>query len=187
MQKKSTTEVTCRLSPGLITHTDATDMTILFRIQEHVALTQIETRTLATLLVLLVGGLAAQRIPVSPPDTSLVQSTRAERFAALADSLGSVDVGEIAEPQVEVAAAEPAPQRATRARKADSGPVYVNLNTASQAELERLPRVGPKTAERILALRAEIGQFSEPDQLTRVKGIGVKTMDRLRPLVHVGS
>ncbi len=162
-------------------------MTILFRIQEHVALTQIETRTLATLLVLLVGGLAAQRLPVDSSAMPLAETARAERFAALADSLGSVDAIAIGEPQAEIAVAEPVRQPSARARKADAGPIYVNLNTASQAELERLPRVGPKTAERILALRAEIGTFSDPGQLTRVKGIGVKTMDRLRPLVHVGS
>ncbi len=162
-------------------------MSILFRIQEHIALTKIETRALATLLVLLVGGLAAQRLPVAPSEAGAAQSPRAERFAALADSLGSLGAEDVVTPSVEIAIPELPSRPAARARKADTGPVYVNLNTASQTELERLPRIGPKTAERIIALRDEIGRFSDPDQLKRVKGIGVKTMDRLRPLVHVGS
>ncbi len=175
------------LLPGLNEHTPTDAMTLLFRLQERVAFTQIETRAIATLLVLLVSGLAAQRIPAGAPDASLAQTTRAERFAALADSLGSVGVRSAALP-IEAAAPKTTAGPATRAKaKASTRPVYVNLNTADQSELERLPRVGPKTAERILALRSEIGSFSDSDQLRGVKGIGVKTMDRLRPLVHVGS
>ena len=61
----------------------------------------------------------------------------------------------------------------------------VDLNTATQAELEVLPGVGPKMAERILAYRAENGGFKSVDQLDDVKGIGEKRMATLQPLVKV--
>ena len=61
----------------------------------------------------------------------------------------------------------------------------VDLNRATQAELEVLPGVGPKMAERILAYRAENGGFKSVDQLDEVKGIGEKRMATLKPLVKV--
>lgn len=61
----------------------------------------------------------------------------------------------------------------------------VDLNKATQAELEVLPGVGPKMAERILAYRAENGGFKSVDQLDDVKGIGGKRMATLKPLVKV--
>ena len=61
----------------------------------------------------------------------------------------------------------------------------VDLNKATQAELEVLPGVGPKMAERILAYRAENGGFKSVDELDEVKGIGEKRMATLKPLVKV--
>lgn len=55
----------------------------------------------------------------------------------------------------------------------------VRLNRASQAELEALPGIGPKLAERILAGRP----YASVDDLDRVKGIGPATVRKLRPLV----
>ncbi len=55
----------------------------------------------------------------------------------------------------------------------------VNLNTASQAEIESLPGVGPTLAQRIVEGRP----FRSLEDLDRVKGIGPKLLERLRPLV----
>ncbi len=62
---------------------------------------------------------------------------------------------------------------------------HVNLNTATQAELELLPGIGPAMAKRILEYRSTHGKFTSVDQLDSVKGIGAKTMAKLRPLVSV--
>lgn len=61
----------------------------------------------------------------------------------------------------------------------------VNLNTATAAELETLPRVGPAMAERILTWRDTNGRFSSIDDLRGVTGIGDKTFEALRELVTV--
>lgn len=61
----------------------------------------------------------------------------------------------------------------------------LNLNTATLAQLEVLPGVGPKMAERIIAFRAENGPFESVDDLDEVRGIGEKRMETLRPLVRV--
>ena len=61
----------------------------------------------------------------------------------------------------------------------------LNLNTASAAELETLPGVGPVLAERIVAWRTDHGNFATVDALDAVAGIGAKMLAGLRDLVTV--
>jgi competence protein ComEA len=57
----------------------------------------------------------------------------------------------------------------------------LDLNRASPEDLQRLPGIGPKLATRIVSARP----FKRIDDLRRVSGIGVKTLEKLRPLVFV--
>jgi competence protein ComEA len=57
----------------------------------------------------------------------------------------------------------------------------IDLNTASVAELNVLPAIGPGLAERIVADREQRGPFESVDSLARVSGIGKATIERLRP------
>ncbi|WP_306358031.1 MULTISPECIES: ComEA family DNA-binding protein [unclassified Nocardia] len=61
----------------------------------------------------------------------------------------------------------------------------VNLNTATEAELDALPGIGPVTAKAIIAWRTEHGRFGSVDQLADVQGIGPSRLERLRGLVTV--
>jgi len=61
----------------------------------------------------------------------------------------------------------------------------INLNTATQTQLETLPGVGPVTAGKILAWRAQHGRFSSVNELLEVDGIGQKTLAQLEPHVCV--
>lgn len=62
-------------------------------------------------------------------------------------------------------------------------PGPVNLNTATQAELEELPGVGPVLAGEIMAWRQENGGFTSAADLQEVSGIGPKNFAKLEPLV----
>lgn len=68
---------------------------------------------------------------------------------------------------------------------APGAPALVNLNTATEAELDTLPDVGPVTAASILAWRTEHGGFTSVDELLEVDGIGEVTLTRLAPYVTV--
>ncbi|HXT71815.1 MAG TPA: helix-hairpin-helix domain-containing protein [Vicinamibacterales bacterium] len=61
----------------------------------------------------------------------------------------------------------------------------VNLNTATQADLEKLPGVGPSTAKLILEYRQKNNGFKKVEELMNVKGIGEKSFLKLKPLVTV--
>jgi competence protein ComEA len=59
----------------------------------------------------------------------------------------------------------------------------VSINMADSVELQRLPGVGPATAQKILDYRGQIGRFTSVEQLMDVKGIGPAKLDKIRPFV----
>jgi competence protein ComEA len=61
----------------------------------------------------------------------------------------------------------------------------VVLNTATLEDLRRLPGIGQKRADAILALRARLGRFRALEDLLKVKGLGRATLKRIRPLVRL--
>ena len=61
----------------------------------------------------------------------------------------------------------------------------VNLNTADATQLEMLPRVGSKVAQRIIDYRKEHGAFKKASDLMQVKGFGEKSFERLAAYVTV--
>jgi len=65
------------------------------------------------------------------------------------------------------------------------GGAKVNLNSATEEQLDELPGVGPVTAGAIIAWRGEHGRFSRIEELMEVKGIGPATMAELEPLVMI--
>ncbi len=67
-----------------------------------------------------------------------------------------------------------------------AAPSVVDLNTATAAQLEDLPGVGPATAEAIVAYRNEKGRFRTVDELLEVRGIGPSKLAAIRPKVRVG-
>ncbi|WP_394823236.1 ComEA family DNA-binding protein [Pendulispora albinea] len=77
----------------------------------------------------------------------------------------------------------PAPARGREGEATEDDPVV--LNTATVNDLRRLPGVGAKRAEAILALRTRLGRFQRIEDLLRVRGIGRASLRRLRPLVRI--
>jgi competence protein ComEA len=95
-----------------------------------------------------------------------------------------VDESEVAKPTPAPIAKQPPP--AAGSKRKDGGEELIDVNTATAAQLQTLPGIGPKMAERILDARAR-QPFRTVEDLRRVSGIGPKTLERLRPLVTVGE
>jgi competence protein ComEA len=92
-----------------------------------------------------------------------------------------------ARPHAQTAQAKPE----SRAQAAQAAPkpivpmLIVNLNTATLKELEVLPGVGTKTAERIIEYRVKKGPFKKVEELMNVQGIGEKSFLKLKPQLTV--
>ncbi|HEX6983292.1 MAG TPA: helix-hairpin-helix domain-containing protein [Balneolaceae bacterium] len=61
----------------------------------------------------------------------------------------------------------------------------ININTASQKALETLPGIGPAYAKRIITYRKKYGGFQSIGELIKIKGIGEKRLDKLKPFIKL--
>lgn len=80
------------------------------------------------------------------------------------------------------AAQEKAPKNATATTTAP-----LNLNTATVTQLESLPGIGMKVAERIVEYRQKNGGFKKVEDLMNVRGIGEKSFLKLKPMITVSA
>lgn len=100
------------------------------------------------------------------------RKTRTSANSARADNTGQALIGN--QPNTGALAPPPTPE----------APLVVDLDRASQAEIEELPRIGPTLARRIVSDRDSLGPFGSLDGLQkRVAGIGCVTATLLRPHV----
>lgn len=156
----------------------------LYRAQHRLALTRRERDALATVLLIGLAGLTLQAWQQRQAPEPAGHAEAAAQFAAGAARLHAAAAAPA--PTGQVTTLEDLPVSAAPARAASPG-ARLDLNTATAADFETLPRIGPALAARIVALRDQLGGFRSPDDLLRVRGIGAKTLDRLRPLVHAAS
>jgi comEA protein len=61
----------------------------------------------------------------------------------------------------------------------------VELNTATVSELEQLPHIGPVLSDRIVKYRDIYGEFNSIEDLTKVKGIGNKKLNYIKPYIYI--
>ena len=83
-------------------------------------------------------------------------------------------------------AAAPASTAAETAPSLPAGNGAININTASAAQLEELPGIGPALAERVIAYREQHGPFQTVEELAEVSGISDRMVDELRALITTG-
>jgi comEA protein len=71
------------------------------------------------------------------------------------------------------------------APKKPKHPPITSLNKATLAQLQLLPGIGPKMAQRVLAYRHEHGAFTDVNQIMDVKGIGPKKFEKMKPFLKL--
>jgi len=138
----------------------------LYRLQQRLSITRNEGLAVLTLTGLFLLGLAVrhvqeQQTPPLATDSLVVQSTPAS--------------------SPNMSASEPT------STPSPSPETPINVNTASRDALQALPGIGPALSKRIEAYRSSQRAFRRVDELTRVSGIGPKTLATLRPMVRVES
>lgn len=150
-------------------------MSKLSDLRHALGCTENEIRVILFLSVTLVVGTGIRWIrPAAPPAPPSFDYARSDsEFAARSAAPGSAAADE---------APFPSPPRAPALT-----PRGMNINTATAAELDRLPGIGPAFAERIVLDRDENGPFGTVDDLVRVKGIGPKKLEKIRPFVTVNA
>ena len=146
--------------------------------------------TPAPLRVHVTGAVQQPGVYILPPDSRLIDAVEAAGgLAANADSArinlaGFVYDGQqvfvpyALTPAPPSPTALPTPSVVGQPSVAGGGPI--NINTASAAELDTLPGIGPAYAERIIAYREEHGPFADPIEIMEVKGIGPATYEEIK-------
>ena len=78
-------------------------------------------------------------------------------------------------------------EKPVRAKASAGSGAPVNLNTATQAQLESLPGIGASTAKRIVEYRQKSGGFKKVEDLMNVKGVGEKSFLKIKDSLTVGA
>ncbi len=142
--------------------------------------------TLLFVLISLVVG-AGYRSWIGPEGPTFVERLRRMEEASALQGEAAGAGPHLASSRSEV---EPGPRqsnpRVGKARERTAAAVLGRLDPdrASTADWERLPGIGPSLAARIVADRDSRGAFGGPEGLLRVRGIGPKTLDRIRPFLR---
>lgn len=137
------------------------------------------------------AGVDTRALPASalPGADALVAPAAGAAQAGATSSAGAPGPSPGAAPELPPLPAAPAapspPPQTSHARATPEDPVFVNH--ASVDELRRLPGVGPKRAEAIVALRQRLGRFQRVEDLLRVKGVGRTTLRKWRALVRLDA
>jgi competence protein ComEA len=118
------------------------------------------------------GGMTADADPAELNLAAVVADGSQIIIGTTADPLGAVNGIGTADP-------------AGAAGGAGAAGSAVDLNTATQAQLEVLPGIGPVKAQQILTWRGQHGKFTSVDELQEIDGIGPKTFAQLEPYVTV--
>lgn len=159
-------------------------------------------RALALNVVMLcatVGFLYWALQAVNPGPESTLATSQASNGQSLESALGEPEQGAMPEPLAagsrasEPRAVTPAADPGKVESSASTTPVPravtfpIDINMAPPEDLEVLPGIGEKLAQRIIEYRKRHGGFRRIEDLREVKGIGKKRMERLRPLIMTGA
>ncbi|WP_201260872.1 ComEA family DNA-binding protein [Embleya scabrispora] len=140
------------------------------------------------------GKVARPGVVVLPPGSRVADAVQAAGGALPAADLATLNLarpladGEQIPVGVPGATPPPAanPSGAGSTASAGGAPAAVlDLNTATAAQLEQLPGVGPVLARQIIEKRTQLGRFAAVDQLRQVRGIGDRKYSDLKPRVRV--
>jgi competence protein ComEA len=135
------------------------------------------------------GAVAAPGVYDLPPGSIAEDAIAAAGGATPSADLSTLNLARLLRDGDQVTVPALAPTRAPQAAQDENVPAPagqpLNLNTATVAQLEALPGIGPALAQRIVDYREANGPFAHVDDLLAVPGIGPAKLDLIRDLVTV--
>jgi competence protein ComEA len=137
----------------------------------------------ATLVVSVVGAVATPGLQSLPDGSRVADALRAAGGAHEGVDVSGLNLARRLSDGEQITVGGTPPAEDSGPGGAPSQPL--NLNTATIAQLDSLPGVGPVTAQRIVAWRTKHGSFTSVDQLAEVDGLGPARVARLKPLVRL--
>jgi len=151
--------------------------------------TPLPTPTPAPLRVYVSGAVMAPAVYRLPPGSLVEDAIRIAGGAAPDADLERINLARELSDQQQVyvpraGEGEPPPTLSGGAAPT-AAPTRLDLNSASAAELEALPHIGPTTAQRIVEYRATYGPFQTIEDLMNVPGIGPATFEELRDWIAI--
>ncbi len=162
-------------------------MKFLHTLQQKLGFTASETKVIIFLAIAFVAGTGIRWLkPAFPDDANAAQEfdysaidkeffERSKKIPELTSAPPPSSASDSAGPAASAKSSSISP----------SAPAIINLNTATKQQLMSLPGIGESYADRIITYRDDNGPFESVEQLERIKGIGFKKLERLRPLLRV--
>lgn len=132
---------------------------------------QLQIKTLIFLFGVLIIGVGVKYWHDNRPLPEVNPELK-KRFLAISDSLNLAETSQKKSKASEV----------TSSRNAK-----ININTATRAELQSLPGIGPVLGERLIKFRDERGGFQSIEDILKIKGIGRNTLEKLSELITLDS
>lgn len=143
-------------------------------------LTKSERRGLLFIAAILLIGILIQWIRPHKINTKIYDYTLQDSlFKALSADTNQTTSSTQSPSEIPLKAAYPQKKKQPLREKS------ININTANQSELERLPRIGPGTAKLIIEYREKNGPFKSINELDKVKRIGPKTLELIEPYIFI--
>lgn len=164
---------------------------VLTFLQNHLHVTRSEATFVGVFTTLILLGTAGAKLLPVVSSNGLHQHASVESLLTTLDSLGRQDEA-IRVERPDTARSGQIPQGAGQAsagggRGASGKPLpgtLININSASARDLERIPGIGPAMSQRIIERRRQ-RPFTSIEDLMDVKGIGQRTLEKMRPFISV--
>jgi len=149
--------------------------------------------TTAPILVYINGGVVQAGLYTLPPGSRVTDAIQAAGgFSSEADTTSInlaelLDDGEQIEVPIKITFFPSTAVPETRTKALTPAPMLIDINTATMEQLETLPEIGPKTAQKIIDYREANGPFATIEDILDVAGIGPVTFNQIKDLISVGT
>jgi comEA protein len=144
----------------------------------HFFLSKSEQRALLLVALIIISAILIEWLTPHQINTKIYDYTLQDSLFKVLSSIKITDTL-----QHTASAVRPRKRQAAKRTAVKLTSKSININTASKNRLIKLPRIGPKIADRIIQYREANGRFKTIEDIKKVKGIGNKTFEKLSPYI----